>query len=87
MSDTCPYLEVPMRRYFVTAGNGRGGPQPKDDSISLDRIDSSRGYVPGNIIVCSWRANNLLSNATANEMALLTINFHRILNDSTITTD
>ncbi len=87
MSYTCPYLNIPIRRYCVTPGVGRGKRQPKDDSISLDRIDSSKGYTPDNIIVCSWRANNLLSNATADEMALLTINFHRILNERPTTFD
>lgn len=53
----------------------------KNDCITLDRIDSSKGYTPDNIIVCSWRANNLLKDATAAEMALLAINFHRILNN------
>lgn len=38
------------------------------DSASLDRIDNSRGYVPGNVRVISWRANDLKRNATAEEL-------------------
>lgn len=38
------------------------------NSPSLDRIDSSRGYVPDNIRVISYRANTLKSNATPEEI-------------------
>ena len=72
-SDVCPYLEIPMTR-----GLGK----PKDNSKTLDRIDSSRGYVPDNIIVCSAKANRALSDCTADQMALITKNFFRILNST-----
>jgi len=39
-----------------------------DNSPSLDRIDSTLGYVPGNVIVISWRANRLKNNATIEEL-------------------
>lgn len=45
-----------------------------DSSPSLDRKDSSRGYVPGNVWVVSNRANFLKSNATLGELELLTSN-------------
>jgi hypothetical protein len=35
---------------------------------SLDRIDSSRGYEPGNIRVICYRANHLKNNATLEEI-------------------
>lgn len=41
---------------------------PNDWSPSLDRIDSSKGYVPGNVIVVSMRANRIKSNATPEEL-------------------
>ncbi len=31
--------------------------QNKPNTISLDRIDSSKGYVEGNVVFCSWRIN------------------------------
>ena len=35
---------------------------------SLDRIDSHKGYVKGNVQIISFRANRLKSNATAAEL-------------------
>lgn len=40
-------------------------------SASLDRIDSSKGYVPGNVMVISWRANDLKGDATLEELKTL----------------
>ncbi len=75
MTYTCPYLEIPIKRHpQVSGGNTR-----HDDAISLDRINSEMGYVPGNIIVCSWRANNLLKDGSLKELSLLVYNFRRIL--------
>jgi len=56
---TCPILGIPLRY-------NKG--QAQDDSISIDRIDSSRGYEIDNIVVISWRANRLKNNATSEEL-------------------
>ena len=56
----CPALGIPL---FTKRGKG-GGP----NSPSLDRIDSSRGYVPGNVVVVSWRANTLKKDGTPDEL-------------------
>jgi hypothetical protein len=37
-------------------------------SYSLDRIDSDKGYVKGNVQVISYRANMLKSNASIEEL-------------------
>lgn len=74
-NDVCPYLNIPLEW-----GQGRG--VRMDNSKSLDRIDSSRGYTPDNIIVCSWRANRMLSDFTADEMLIAASSFFRILNST-----
>ena len=55
--DVCPVLGIKLR----PGGSNVGF---KDDLASVDRIDSSLGYVPGNIRVISWRANRLKSDNT-----------------------
>jgi hypothetical protein len=60
--DKCPLLGIPL-----FAGQGGVGP----NSPTLDRIDSSKGYVKGNVWVISYKANTIKSNATPEE--LLTI--------------
>lgn len=39
----------------------------RDNSPSLDRIDSTKGYIPGNVAVICWAANKLKSNGTAEQ--------------------
>lgn len=56
---TCPVLGIPL--YFHKE-------KVQDDSISFDRIDSTKGYSIDNIVVVSYRANKLKSNATLDEM-------------------
>jgi hypothetical protein len=37
------------------------------NAYSLDRIDNSKGYVKGNVVVISYRANRLKNDASAEE--------------------
>jgi hypothetical protein len=55
VGERCPVLGIQMVK-------NRGHWQ--NNSYSLDRIDSSRGYVKGNVRVISWWANFLKSNLT-----------------------
>lgn len=57
----CPILGIPLER-----GLGKKVPQP--NSPSLDRIVPEKGYVKGNVIVISQRANMIKSNATPEEI-------------------
>lgn len=59
--DRCPALGIPLE-----FGSGN-----RDNSPSIDRLDSSRGYTPDNIIVVSSRANRLKNNATVEELRLV----------------
>jgi len=59
----CPVLGIPM--------NHEPSSSQQDDSISIDRIDSTRGYEPDNIVLISWRANFLKSNGTLDELISL----------------
>jgi hypothetical protein len=61
----CPILG--MRLEVAEAGRGFASP----NSPSLDRIDSSLGYVPGNLQVISNRANWLKGDSTLQELILL----------------
>lgn len=58
--DECPVFKRP----FEYEANSPWVP-------SIDRIDSSVGYVPGNVQVISWRANTLKNNMTAEEARLM----------------
>lgn len=57
----CPVLGIELR-----PGRGRRG--PTDASPTLDRIEPSVGYVRGNVVVMSWRANRIKSDASASEL-------------------
>jgi hypothetical protein len=50
-----------------------------DASPSLDRIVPERGYVKGNVIVISWRANRLKQDATLDEMRKLVEFYARLI--------
>lgn len=38
-------------------------------SLSIDRVDNSKGYVVGNVVICSYRANGIKGNLTMDEFA------------------
>ena len=51
----CPILDIELDYFSTTAC---------DNSPSFDRIDNTKGYVKGNVIIISWRANRLKNNGT-----------------------
>lgn len=67
---TCPVLGIPLKFH-------RGRPQ--DDSISFDRIDSTKGYTKENLVIVCYRVNKLKSNATLKEMQSI-VKFYNDLN-------
>lgn len=62
--DRCPALGTKLVR-------GKGQPGP--NSPSLDRIVPELGYVPGNIVVVSMRANRAKNDLTVAEMRALAV--------------
>ncbi len=71
---TCPILGLTL-----TWNKGSA----KDNSYSIDRVDSSKGYSIDNIIVISNRANILKRDATLTELKLIT-EFYTQLNPQEI---
>jgi hypothetical protein len=59
--ERCPVLGL-----CLESRRGRRG--PIDSSPTLDRIVPGLGYVRGNVVVVSWRANRLKSDATLEEL-------------------
>jgi hypothetical protein len=66
-TEVCPVFGVPLQLNTVRQNN----------SLSVDRIDNSVGYVPGNICVMSWRANRLKTDATVEELEAV-VNFMKL---------
>lgn len=61
---TCPCFGFPL-----VASNKK----QSDNSFSLDRIDSSKGYTPDNIQIVSWKYNNIKSNHDVNDILKVAI--------------
>lgn len=55
----CPMLGIPL--HFNNKSS-------KDDSPSLDRIIPELGYIPGNILLISYRANRIKNDSTIEEL-------------------
>lgn len=62
LPEICPVLGIPLRK-------GVGSDDP--NAYSLDRVDNSKGYIPGNVVVMSRRANVLKRDATPEEIHAL----------------
>lgn len=58
----CPILGLTLK--FNEAGF-------RDNSPSIDRIDSFRGYTPDNIQIISWKANRIKGTASLQELEML----------------
>lgn len=62
--DRCPMLGLVLNY----DGQERSGWTREDNSPSIDRIDSSKGYEQDNIQVISWRANRIKNDSTPEEL-------------------
>jgi hypothetical protein len=63
MVDNCPCCS---RKLQMRTGPAVHGPLPS--SPSLERVDGTRGYVPGNVVILCWRCNEIKRNATLDEL-------------------
>lgn len=63
--ENCPVLGVKL--IYGAVGAGRA----LSNSASLDRIDNSLGYVPGNVAIISNRANCIKRDSTLEELKLI----------------
>jgi hypothetical protein len=64
-TDFCPVFNIPLMWVRENAGKPRAA---YFDSPSLDRIDPQLGYVEGNVVWISMKANYIKSNATSDEL-------------------
>lgn len=71
----CPLLGI-LLDFSI---NGRGG---KPNSPSIDRIDPTKGYVPGNVWIISAKANRMKSDATLEELETLVANFRKAMENN-----
>lgn len=68
--DVCPVLGIPMdksRREDM-----------HEHSASLDRINNNKGYVKGNVMWMSRKANTMKNNATNEELMKVALYFNRL---------
>ena len=64
----CPIFGIPLQ--WSCFRSDKAGPLP--DSPSLDRIDPSKGYTRDNVWIISHKANTIKSNASHEELKLVT---------------
>lgn len=77
--DKCPVLGIPLRFGKMDKGYAANA---DESSPSVDRIDPEGGYVRGNVIIVSWRANRIKGNATLRELRDIA-NFYEKLTTTT----
>ena len=66
----CPILGIPLK---LNEGS------PKFDSPSIDRIIPSLGYIKGNIIIISNKANMIKSSATPDEILKVALFYKELI--------
>jgi len=66
----CPLLNIKLTFNYL---------ESKDSYYTLDRIDSSKGYVKGNVQVLSYKANTMKNSATKQELLIFAKNIINLL--------
>lgn len=65
----CYYTNKKMYTNTVNSNNNQ-------DSVSLDRIDSSKGYIEGNIVLCRWIVNRMKNDINLKEFLKIVSDIH-----------
>jgi hypothetical protein len=71
INDYCPYLETKLS--YASDNNKFSA-----HSVSVDRLDNSKGYIKGNIMVVSRLANTMKNNSTIYELKTFCTNVLRM---------
>lgn len=73
LPETCPILGIKLEY-----GAGNDGNSP--NHATLDRIDNSKGYIPGNVMVISRLANAMKNEASFKQLQSFITNYSYLLN-------
>lgn len=74
----CPVLGIPIGKQYGNAN---------DNSAELDRVDNSKGYIRGNIMIISRRANRIKNDASVLELMMLSRFYQELFKKKPITFD
>ena len=69
--ERCPALGIQLAH--------QKGARQSENSPTVDRIIPSKGYVPGNIIVVSLKANRIKNNASLEELEAITSFYRKLI--------
>lgn len=72
MVSVCPYFGIKLSYQMNSHG------KIPFNAATIDRIDSTKGYIPGNVRIISWGANRLKSNLTDKQLLTLAKNILRL---------
>lgn len=64
-------LDIPLTCPIFGLELGFSEGRRTDSSYSLDRLDNSKGYIPGNVRVISWKANQYKGDLTVEQVEAL----------------
>lgn len=69
MPNKCPVLGIPLDYTKSRLRKGAGSGIRSEATVSFDRIIPTKGYVAGNVLLVSWRANRIKNDGTPDEHA------------------
>lgn len=73
LPETCPILRIPLK--YRNEGKSQNF-----DYATVDRIDNSKGYIKGNVIIVSRLANAMKNEASFNQLEVFFNNMQTLIN-------